>query len=159
MTLDCGGWLNAIRKFWGENRRTRNRDFTAGYCTHLLTDWEYDRCIWTPYREKMVRGAESNKVYEDEQYRNEAYGFDQWLYQADKDSEKIWQLLEQGHVYRVEGCILEKDLARQKESLLKEQFIGKTVYNVSGYQICTREIMENFIEGCVKRILQEMVIK
>ena len=37
-------------------RMERPGDFMAGYCTHLLTDWENDRCIWTPFRERAMQG-------------------------------------------------------------------------------------------------------
>lgn len=154
VTLDSEGWLAAIRKFWRENRNVENRDFMAGYCVHLLTDWENDRYIWTPFREKMMRNGELEEVYG--QYAAEARGADRWLYQSDQDSERIWQLLEQGQVYGVEGHILKEDLARQKQSLLWEQFSGNAIYDIERNQICTREITETFVEKSVERILREM---
>lgn len=157
MTLDSEGWRDAICKFWNENRNAKNRDFMAGYCTHLLTDWENDRCIWTPFREKMIKDSEVDRVHE--RYGAEAHRFDQWLYRTDKDSEKIWRLLEQGCVYGVEGCILEENLARQKRSLLSEQFNGRSSYDISENQLCTEEIMKSFIEKCVEMIFREIEIK
>lgn len=154
ITLDSEGWLEAVRKFWKEHQSVEHRDFMAGYCTHLLTDWENDRCIWTPFREKMMRGADLDEVYG--QYAAEAYGIDQWLYQDDRESPEIWRLLEQGQVYGVEGCIREEDLARQKQSLLYEQFAGKEGIDVSGYRFCTKEIMERFVEMCVEKISREI---
>lgn len=153
MTLDSEGWRDAICKFWKENKNAGNRDFMAGYCVHLLTDWENDRCIWTPFREKMLQGTEIDELHG--RYSAEAYGIDQWLYQTDKDAEEIWRLLEQGQVYEVAGCISEKDLARQKLSILNEQFTRKAACDVSGYQICTKEIVEAFVEECVERIFRE----
>ena len=157
VTLDSEGWKNAICQFWKENRNAGNRDFIAGYCTHLLTDWENDRRICTPFREKMPQGTEIDEL--NGQYSVEAYGIDQWLYQTDKDAKEIWRLLEQGHVYRVEGCILEEDLALQKLSILNEQFTGKTAYDVSGYQICTKETIKMFVEKCVDSIFRETDIR
>lgn len=154
ITLDSEGWLEAIRKFWKENQSVGNWDFMAGYCTHLLTDWENDRCIWTPFREKMMQGADLDEVYG--QYAAKAYGIDQWLYQNDRESPEIWRLLEQGQICGVEGCILKEDLARQKQSLLYEQFVGKAVADVSGYRFCTKEIMERFMETCVEKICREI---
>ena len=154
ITLDSEGWRDAIYKFWEENQNAENRDFIAGYCIHLLTDWENDRSIWTPFREKMMQGTEVDEVHE--RYAAEAYGFDQWLYQTDKNSEEIWQLLEQGCVYGIEGCVLEEDLARQKRSLLIEQFTGEKVYDVSGYRFCTKEIMGEFVKKCVEEIFREI---
>lgn len=156
ITVDSEGWLEAIRKFWKRNQRVENRDFMAGYCTHLLTDWENDRCIWTPFREKLMRGADLDEVYG--QYAAEAHGIDQWLYQNDRESPEIWRLLEQGQVCGVEGCILKEDLTRQKQSLLYEQFTGKAAVDVSGYRFCTKEIMESFMEMCVERIFREIAL-
>lgn len=154
VTLDSEGWRVAIRKFWKENRNAANLDFMAGYCTHLLTDWENDRCIWTPFREKMKQGAKRDEVYGE--YGKEAKGMDLWLYQNDKETQEIWRLLEQGKVCGVDGCILEEDLARQKQSLLYEQFIGKDAVDVSRYRICTKEIMVEFIKACIERIFEEI---
>lgn len=53
LTLDSEGWRDAIRKFWRENRDAVNRDFLAGYCAHLLTDWENDRRIWAPFMRNL----------------------------------------------------------------------------------------------------------
>lgn len=154
MTLDSEGWRNAICQFWKENRNAGNRDFMAGYCVHLLTDWENDRCIWTPFREKMPQGSEIDRRHE--QYGAEAYRFDQWLYQTDQDSKEIWRLLEQGRACGVEGCIQEEDLVRQKWSLLHEQFTGKALQDISENQLCTEEIMKNFLGKCVESIFCEI---
>lgn len=150
VTLDSEGWLETIRRFWKENGNAENRDFMAGYCTHLLTDWENDRCIWTPFRERAMQGEAVDEVHRE--YAVEAYGIDQWLYQNGEESQEIWRLLEQGQVCGVNGCILKEDLARQKQSLLNEQFTGKAAVGVSGYRFCTKEVMEEFVERCVERI-------
>lgn len=150
LTLDSEGWRDAIRKFWRENRDAVNRDFLAGYCAHLLTDWENDRRIWAPFREKMKQGAERDEVYGE--YAQESKGMDLWLYQNDKETQEIWRLLEQGKVCGVDGCILEEDLARQKRFLLYEEFIGKDAVDVSGYRFCTKEVMEEFVERCVEKM-------
>lgn len=157
ITLDSEGWLEAIRRFWKENQSVENRDFMVGYCTHLLTDWENDRCIWTPFREKVMQGINFDEVYG--KYAAEAYGIDQWLYQNDKEAQEIWRLLEQGEVCGVEGHILKEDLARQKQSLLYEQFTGKAAVDVSGYRFCTKKIMENFVGECVETIFREIFIR
>lgn len=103
-----------------------------------------------------MQGAERDEVYG--QYAKEAKGIDRWLYQNDKESQEIWQLLEQGQVCGVEGCIMEEDLARQKQFILYEEFIGKEAVDVSEYQFCTKEIMAEFVEGCVEKIFEEIFI-
>ncbi|MBD5522850.1 MAG: hypothetical protein HDR04_00225 [Lachnospiraceae bacterium] len=42
-------------------------------------------------------------------------------------------------------------LARQKRSLLMEEFTGEKEYDVSGYQFCTKEIMGEFVKKCVEK--------
>ena len=101
-----------------------------------------------------MQGADLDEVYG--QYAAEAYGIDQGLNQNDRESPEIWRLLEQGQICGVEGCILKEDLARQKQSLLYEQFVGKAVADVSGYRFCTKEIMERFMETCVEKICREI---
>ena len=101
-----------------------------------------------------MQGADLDEVYG--QYAAKAYGIDQWLYQNDRESPEIWRLLEQGQICGVEGCILKEDLARQKQSLLYEQFVGKAVADVSGYRFCTKQIMEEFVGRCVEKICREI---
>lgn len=156
VTLDSEGWHRAALTFWKENKDAENRDFMAGYCTHILTDWENDRSIWSPFREKLLQNINAGFETVHEQYAAEAHGMDQWLYQTDENSREIWRLLAQGRVYGVEGRIFKEDLARQKWSLLNEQFTGKSVCDVNEYRFCTKEIMHEFVDRCVENIYREM---
>lgn len=101
-----------------------------------------------------MQSADYDEVYG--RYAAEAYGIDQWLYQNGKESQEIWRLLEQGRAYGVKGCILKEDLAKQKQSLLYEQFTGKTAVDVSGYRFCTKGIMAEFINFCKQQIFKEI---
>lgn len=103
-----------------------------------------------------MQGAERDEVYG--VYAKEAKGIDLWLYQNDKDTQEIWRLLEQGKAYGVEGCILEEDLARQKQFLLYKEFIGKDAVDVSGYQFCTKKIMKDFMAECAEKIFGEILV-
>lgn len=159
VTLDHAGWRKAIFAFWEGYKKDESRDFVAGYCVHLLTDWENDRRIWTPFRENMMQETEIREIDEiHRRYAAEAYGIDQWLYQTSGDSKEIWRLLEQGQIYDIEGCILKEDLERQKRSILNEQFIGKETLDVSGYRFCTKEAMEAFVRVCVEEISREIEV-
>lgn len=150
ITIEGDRWREEILRFWDQHKQDDNRDFMAGYCVHLLTDWENDRRIWRPFRDRVMKGEEYDATYAI--YAGEARGIDQWLHRTGRDTEGIWRLLEEGHVYGVDGCILAEDLARQKDSLLHEQYVGEKIPDVSEYQYCTAEIMEELIGACVNNI-------
>lgn len=152
ITMDSNRWRDAICGFWMQHKNDENRDFIAGYCTHLLTDWLNDRRMWAPFRMRIVRGEAYDEVYGQSEYREEAHGYDQWLHQASADSGAIWELLAKSRVYGLDGMILAKDLLRQKQSILTEQFIGEKEYDVSQYHYYTHEVISSFIEECVERI-------
>lgn len=152
VTLDSQRWKDNVCRFWEQHKEDENRDFIAGYCVHLLTDWLNDRRMWAPFRIRIVQGENYDEVYSQSAYREEAYGFDQWLYQTSTHAEEIWELLKNSHVYGIDGYILAEDLMCQKESLLNEQYIHKNIYDISHYQHYTQEVISSFIEECLDMI-------
>lgn len=152
-TTDSPKWKRNVLTFWDLHKEEANRDFLAGYCTHILTDWLNDVRIWSPFRQEI--GAE--RIYDpDTQYRREAYASDQWLYHMSGNSGRIWKLLEEGRAYPVEGCARVEDMERMRESILKEQFANKTIPDVSGYRYCTPEVIFSFLAECVEMIAEEL---
>lgn len=156
VTLESEKWINNIRIFWKQHRKDAERDFIAGYCVHLLTDWMNDLRMWAPFRERIVAGADYGQIYENSKYREEAYGFDKWMYQSNAHTAEIRKLLSEGQVYGLPGYILAEDLARQKQSLLTEQYAGKKDYDISAYEYFTKEVIDSFIAECIEVITKEI---
>lgn len=52
ITLESDKWKENVLQFWKLHKEDGNRDFIAGYCVHILTDWLNDLRIWTPFRKK-----------------------------------------------------------------------------------------------------------
>lgn len=152
-TTDSPKWKRNILEFWRLHKEDENKDFLAGYCVHILTDWLNDLRIWSPFRKSI---GFKNVHDPNTQYRIEAYGSDQWLYHASGNTDEIWKLLEEGRGYTVAGCALEADIRRQQESILKEQFTKKTAPDVSGYRYCTDKVILDFIKECVEMIAEEL---
>ena len=48
ITLDSGKWKRNVLDFWNMHKTDPNRDYIAGYCVHILTDWLNDIKIWSP---------------------------------------------------------------------------------------------------------------
>lgn len=152
-TTDSPGWKRNVATFWELHKADENRDFFAGYCAHILTDWLNDVRIWSPFRQEIG----SEQIFDpNTRYRKEAYGIDQWLYHMSGNSGRIWELLREGKAYLVEGCARAEDMERMKESILSEQFTNRTVPDVSGYRCCTREMILAFLEECVEMIADEL---
>ncbi|MCM1038595.1 MAG: hypothetical protein NC434_04665 [Ruminococcus sp.] len=156
VTVESEKWKENVCSFWGQHKNDSERDFIAGYCVHLLTDWLNDLRMWAPFREKIMQGADYAEIYGQSQYRDEGYGFDKWLYQTDEHTKEIWELLEKGQVQGLPGCIAADDLARQKQSLLTEQYAGLKKYDISGYKYYTKEVIDDFMIESVELIKENM---
>ncbi len=156
VTLEREKWLNNIRTFWKQHKKVINREFIAGYCIHLFTDWMNDQRMWAPFREKIIAGADYNEIYANSKYREEAYGFDQWLYRTNAHTKIIWEFLSEGQAYELTGYIQADDLARQKQSLLTEQYSGQKEYDIGQYEFYTKEAIDSFIAECVGMIAAEI---
>lgn len=155
VTTDSGRWKENIvrfRKTLFGSEGCENPDFAAGYLTHLLTDYWYDMRVYGPLRKKLEKMEDSGAA-EFARYREEAHGFDQWLYHTSPDRKRIWELLRAGRPCSMEGLVLREDVKRQQQSILQEQFVNSGKYDMTGSRYCTRERMEAFMEECVRMIL------
>lgn len=152
-TTDSPRWRRNVLTFWELHKNDENRDFLAGYCAHILTDWLNDLRIWAPFRKEI--SVES--VFDpNTQYRQEAYAIDQWLYHVSGNSGRIWALLKEGKSYEVEGRTRLDDMERMRASILREQFVQENVPDVSAFRYCTREVILAFIEECTELIAKEL---
>ena len=156
VTMESEKWKDNIRAFWKQNKDDPKRDFIAGYCVHLYTDWLNDLRMWSPFRIKIVQGGDYEEVYSQSKYREEGDGFDKWLYRNGAHTKEIWEHLSEGQIYDLPGYILAEDLARQKESLLTVQYADEKDYDISKYEYYTKEIIDPFIEESVELIKTEM---
>lgn len=156
MTTESEKWKQNIIQFWETHKNDENRDFYAGYCVHILTDWLNDLRIWSPFRDGMEGGSDVEMYV---RYYEEAHGIDQWLYHTSGNTEKIWMLLEKGVGRTIAGCALAEDIKRQQSSLLTEQFASKAAPDVQGYYYCTEKVIRSFIEECVEEIPKEIGIR
>lgn len=154
ITTDSERWKENIvrfREILSGTEVCENPDFAAGYLIHLLTDYWYDVRVYRPLRERLEKMEDSGAA-DFARYRQEAHGFDQWLYYISPDRERIWELLRIGQPCSMEGLIMQKDVERQKQSILQEQFANSEKYDIACSWYCTRNRMEDFMEECVRMI-------
>lgn len=152
VTLYSDRWKGNILKFWEEHKGDENRDFIAGYCVHILTDWLNDLRIWSPFKKENMEGDNVEEIYHI--YGQEAYGSDQWLFWHGDNSGEIWKLLPEGQPFTIPGCIMKEDIERQKKYILIEQYKDREQVDISGYHYCTKDIMCAFMDECVEVIAE-----
>lgn len=150
ITLDSDKWKKNVCTFWKEHKDDDNRDFIAGYCVHILTDWLNDIKIWSPFRNENMRGDNVQEIYHI--YGQEAYGSDQWLYQHSVDNGAIMKLLSEGTAYTIPERIAKEDIECQKKYILFEQYKEKGDYDINNYRYCKKEVLLAFIDECVDAI-------
>lgn len=148
ITIDSDKWKENVLEFWKKHKEDDNRDFIAGYCVHILTDWMNDIKIWSPFRNANMKGDNIEEIYHI--YAKEAIGSDQWLYQNSGNSSKIMELLSESQAYSIDGCVELDDVERQKKHILTEQYKDKESYEISEYQYCSKEVILTFIDECVE---------
>ena len=150
ITLDSDKWERNVINFWEKHKGDSNREFIAGYCVHILTDWMNDIKIWKPFRVENVRGENVDEIYHI--YSREAYRSDQWLYHRSDNSREIMSTLAEGRAYSVENLICQKDVETQKKHILSEQYKNTDDYDISGQKYCAEKVITMFIEECVESL-------
>lgn len=148
ITTESDKWKQNVLDFWNAHKEDDNKDFIAGYCIHILTDWLNDLRIWTPFREANIRNDNVEEIYDI--YGREAYGSDQWLYQNSSHSKEIMKLLSEGEAYGIDGCIGREDIKRQKNHILFKLYDKQETYDITEYRYCTKEDILSFVEESVE---------
>lgn len=156
ITLDSDKWKRNVLDFWNMHKTDSNRDYIAGYCVHILTDWLNDIKIWSPFRNENMQDEDVDAIYQI--YGQEAYKGDQWLFHKSNNSEKIISLLAESRVYSIENCVLQKDVETQKKYILSEQYKNKGDYDISGHRYCTETVITSFIDECVEILKNILVV-
>ncbi len=154
ITIESDKWKRNVLEFWQLHQKDENRDFLAGYCIHILTDWLNDLRIWTPFRESNINGDNVEEIYHI--YGQEAYGSDQWLYRNSLNSREIMKVLAGGQPCSIKGCVESADVEKQKSNILNKQYAGKENYDIDDYRYCTKEAILQFIDESVN-LFREML--
>lgn len=150
ITLDSEKWKRNVLEFWKTHKEDDNREFLAGYCVHILTDWMNDIKIWSPFRNANMKDGNVEEIYHI--YGREAIGSDQWLYQNSNHTEKIMELLSESQTYSIAGCVEKQDVERQKKHMLTEQYKDIESVDIKEYRYCTKEVILAFITECVETL-------
>lgn len=156
ITLDSDKWKRNVLDFWNIHKTDLNRDYIAGYCVHILTDWVNDIKIWSPFRNENMQDKDVDAIYHI--YGQEAYKGDQWLFHQSNNREKIMSFLAESQVYSIENCVLQKDVETQKIHILSEQYKDKVDYDISGHRYCTETVLTSFIDECVEILTNILVV-
>ena len=156
ITLDSDKWKRNVLDFWNMHKTDSNRDYIAGYCVHILTDWLNDIKIWSPFINENMQDEDVDAIYHI--YGQEAYRGDQWLFHESNNSEKIMSLLAESQEYSIVNCVLQKDVETQKKYILSEQYKNKSKYEISGHRYCTKSAIISFIDECAEELKDILVI-
>ena len=156
ITLDSDQWKRNVLDFWSVHKTDSNRDYIAGYCVHILTDWLNDIKIWSPFRNENMQDEDVDSIYHI--YGQEAYRGDQWLFRESNNSEKILSLLAEGRAYSIEDHVLQKDVETLKKHILSEQYKNTGNYDISGHRYCTKAVTLSFINECVESLSDIIIV-
>ena len=157
-TQDHVQWKNNIIQFW-ENHKNKvsqkEKDFLAGVCVHCFTDYCNDLNNWIEMKKKYeeIMGQEEFiKIY-----RTEVFQMDQWLYQSEKDAEKIIEQMAQGEPFTMDGLLKKEEIRKQQKHLLEVQFQSSPI-NLSNFEIFSKEYYLKFIADTEKEMMKLFVL-
>lgn len=156
ITLDSDKWKRNVLDFWNIHKTDSNRDYIAGYCVHILTDWLNDIKIWSPFRNENMQNGDVDAIYHI--YGEEARRGDQWLYNESDHCEEIMSLLAKSRACSVENHVLQQDVETQKRYILSEQYKDKGDCDISGHRYCTEDVIVSFIDECVEELKDMLVV-
>lgn len=149
VTLDSERWFQNAMAFWQAHRMDAKRDFIAGYCAHVLTDWLNDVRIWNPFRVKNESWMDACGA---DRYHEEARMTDYALYLKNPRRQKIFEMLAKARGYDLAGLIFERDIERMRDSLVREQFENRTAGNPRDFCYCTLQMVEALVEEASREI-------
>lgn len=150
ITTESDKWRDYILSYWDLHKIEKNKDYIAGYCVHVLTDWLNDKVIFAPFRKRIKSVEEYDDIYA--VYAKEAHGSDQWLYQYSPNTQSIISLLERGKPHHVAGRVYKEDVVFQKEHILRKQYREKENIDIGKYHYCTEAVTKEFLNECVRVI-------
>lgn len=156
ITTQSDKWKRNVLDFWNLHKEDTDRDYIAGYCIHILTDWLNDIRIWTPFRDANMENEGVEEIYHI--YGQEAYGSDQWLFRNSQNTGEIMKLLKDSRACAVEGGVDPKIVAAQKQHILCKQYENAVEYEIDSYQYCSRNVLMEFVEECVKNFKELLPI-
>lgn len=149
VTLDSGRWYQNTKTFWQTHRGDAQRDFIAGYCTHVFTDWLNDARIWKPFR---LKNEGCMDAYGADRYHEEALMTDYALYLKSPRRGGIFEGLAKAHGCDLAGLVFSEDIARMQNSLLHEQFVDRTAGKPEDFIYCTLQMVEALIGEASRKI-------
>lgn len=155
ITLDSDKWKKNVLDFWDKHKADCNRDYIAGYCVHILTDWLNDIKIWSPFRSENIKSENVDGIYDI--YGQEAYASDQWLFQHSANSGEIMRILEAGQAFTIDGCILKNDVEKQRMHIISKRYEDNSCYNISSHHYCTETVITSFIDECTELLTEILV--
>lgn len=155
VTLDSDRWFQNALTFWQAHRAGAERDFAAGYCVHVLTDWLNDARIWKPFR---LKNESCMEAYGADRYHEEARMTDYALYLKSPRRREIFEALKSARGCDLDGLVLAEDIARMQDSLLREQFVNRTAGNPADFTCCTLQKVEALIEEASREIPGYLVV-
>jgi hypothetical protein len=149
-------WTKDILGFYKENLKTNDMDFLIGYCIHILTDINYSKDLWTPYRLENI-----NINFDDvnKESHHEGYIVDFELYQKCNCKEEIWKTLNESKSIDFMDLVYKGDMEKMKNNVLNVQYKKQMVENSENNKIVSYNRLLEYIESTRECIIEKFIKK
>lgn len=157
-TQDYDQWIVNIKSFWNKyvknEMNSKKKSYLLGMCVHNLTDYWNDLMIWRVLQKNMLKSM-SYEVFKEEYYP-EAQALNKWMFQNSSNTAEIFRLLGEAETIDFEDYVTADNQNTMREHLVGNQYNIQGKIDVSGHKYFPSEMLMNFIDVAVDRIVSQL---
>lgn len=137
-------WKNNVIAFLNKHRKSENRDFILGYCSHILSDMYNNINVWTPFRLKYADELEKGFGNIHHQESNKIDIELALTYEARDD---FWLNLANSNSIDLPNIIYAEEIDKQKNNILNLWYKDKERQDISSNKVRTYQSEMDFIKN------------
>ncbi len=145
---ELADWRRSVLAFYAARRGEDEPDFWCGYCAHALLDVLWGAWMWLPF----VEAQGTQPVYGQNAMQSECRAIDTELYHRYDAEQVFFPALRDARVVNLPGVVEIGELARQRESLIHEQFVNRPVDTAQVYTCITPQQMMDLVPKAAAQI-------
>lgn len=144
-------WLESIKTFYVHNYDRYDRDFFLGYIVHVLTDVYSCKQIYAPFYNSL---SEENLDYKMEQFKDESYGVNYYLYCEYLKEKNLLHILQEGKSCSLIDVFDNRLLNDRIKQLFEFEFAMHDMKYIARNEICTIDNTNELIISAPRMIKQ-----
>ena len=130
MIINNDEWKENVIIFLNKHKKTEDKDFILGYCSHILADMYNNIYFWTPFKQKNPEVLKNLYNYDDLHHRA-GYKMEIELALTYNNRNEFWVNLEKSKGINLSNIIYADEIEKQKINILNIWYKDKARSNLS----------------------------